>query len=56
MKKNFDLFIACLKELTEQNAAGMPLKVNGLDVQGSLFRDVDGKPVGGAVASWSGDD
>lgn len=51
MKKNFDLFIACLKELPEQNAAGMPLKVNGLDVQGSLFRDVDGKPVGGAVAS-----
>ena len=42
MKKNFDLFIACLKELPEQNAAGMPLKVNGLDVQGSLFRDVDG--------------
>ena len=29
MKKNFDLFIACLKELPEQNAAGMPLKVNG---------------------------
>lgn len=51
MKKNFDLFIACLKELPEQNAAGMPLKVNGLDVQGSLFRDVDGKPVDGAVAS-----
>ena len=51
MKKNFDLFIACLKELPEQNAAGMPLKVNGLDVQGSLFRDVDGEPVDGAVAS-----
>ena len=51
MKKNFGLFIACLKELPEQNAAGMPLKVNGLDVQGSLFRDVDGKPVDGAVAS-----
>ena len=51
MKKNFDLFIACLKELPEQNAAGMPLKVNGLYVQGSLFRDVDGKPVDGAVAS-----
>ena len=38
MKKNFDLFIACLKELPEQNAAGMPLKVNGLDA---------GQPVSG---------
>ena len=38
MKKNFDLFIACLKELPEQNAAGMPLKVNGLDVPETVVK------------------
>lgn len=27
MKKNFDFFIDCLKQLPEQNTAGMPLKV-----------------------------
>ena len=37
MKKNFDLFIACLKELPDTNASGMLLRVNGLDVQGSLL-------------------
>ena len=42
MKKNFEYFIACLKELPDANASGMPLKVNGLDVQGSLMRDADG--------------
>ena len=36
MKKNFEYFIACLKELPDTNANGMPLVVNGLDVQGSL--------------------
>lgn len=51
MKKNFEFFLACLKELPEQNAAGMPLKVNGQDVMGSLLRDVDGKPIDGAVAN-----
>lgn len=51
MKKNFEFFLACLKELPEQNTAGMPLKVNGQDVQGSLLRDVDGKPIDGAVAN-----
>ena len=32
MKKNFEFFLACIKELPETNAAGMALKVNGLDV------------------------
>ena len=47
MKKNFDLFIACLKELPDTNAGGMPLRVNGLDVQGTLLRDVDGNAIEG---------
>ena len=47
MKKNFEFFLACLKELPEQNAAGMPLKVNGLDVQGTLMRDAEGNPIEG---------
>lgn len=51
MKKNFEYFIACLKELPDANAAGMPLKVNGLDVQGSLMRDAEGKPIEGKTAA-----
>ena len=47
MKKNFEYFLACLKELPDTNAGGMPLRVNGLDVQGSLLRDVDGKAAKG---------
>ena len=47
MKKNFEYFIACLKELPDANASGMPLKVNGLDVQGSLMRDADGNTIEG---------
>ena len=47
MKKNFEFFLACLKELPEQNAAGMPLKVNGMDVQGTLTRDAEGNPIEG---------
>lgn len=47
MKKNFEYFLACLKELPDTNAGGMPLRVNGLDVQGTLLRDVDGKPIEG---------
>lgn len=35
MKKNFDFFIDCLKQLPERNTAGMPLKVCGLNVQSS---------------------
>lgn len=31
MKKNFEYFLACLKELPDTNAGGMPLRVNGLD-------------------------
>lgn len=45
MKKNFKFFLSCLKALPDHNPAGMPLVVNGLDVQGSLFRNVDGHPV-----------
>lgn len=44
MKKNFDFFIDCLKQLPEQNTAGMPLKVYGLNVQSSAYRDEDGNP------------
>lgn len=44
MKKNFDVFIDCLKQLPEQNTAGMPLKVYGLNVQSSAYRDEDGNP------------
>lgn len=51
MKKNFEYFLACLKELPDTNAGGMPLRVNGLDVQGSLLRDVDGKPIEGRVSA-----
>lgn len=51
MKKNFEYFLACLKELPDANASGMPLKVNGLDVQGSLMRDAEGKPIEGKTAA-----
>ena len=51
MKKNFEYFLACLKELPDANASGMPLKVNGLDVQGSLMRDAEGKPIDGKTAA-----
>ena len=51
MKKNFEYFLACLKELPDTNASGMLLRVNGLDVQGSLLRDVDGKPIEGRVSA-----
>lgn len=45
--KNFDFFIRCLKALPETNYAGMQMNVNGLDVQGSLFRDMEGKAIAG---------
>lgn len=47
VKKNFEFFLACLKELPDTNSAGMPLKVNGLDVQGTLMRDAEGSPIEG---------
>ena len=43
MRKNFDFFLRCLKELPEENDAGMKMNVNGLDVEGSIFRDMEGK-------------
>ena len=46
-RKNFDFFLRCLKELPETNYAGMPMNVNGLDVQGSMFRDIEGKAIAG---------
>ena len=52
MKKNFEFFLACIKELPETNPAGMALKVNGLDVQGSLFRKADGTAIEGANSSF----
>ena len=50
-RKNFDFFVRCLKALPETNFAGMKMNVNGLDVQGSLFRDMDGKAVAGKRSS-----
>ena len=47
VKKNFEFFLACLKELPDTNSAGMPLKVNSLDVQGTLMRDAEGNPIEG---------
>lgn len=46
-RKNFDFFVRCLKALPETNCAGMKMNVNGLDVQGSLFRDMEGKAIAG---------
>lgn len=51
MRKNFDFFLRCLRELPETNAAGMKLNVNGLDVDGSLFRDACGKAKAGKRSS-----
>lgn len=44
MKKNYEFFLRCLAELPEVNKAGMKVMVNGIDAQGSIFRDVDGEP------------
>lgn len=35
LRKNFDFFLRCLKQLPEANRAGMPINVNGLNVQSS---------------------
>lgn len=43
LKKNYDFFMRVLLELPEQNKAGMPIRVNGLDTDGSLLRTADGK-------------
>lgn len=43
MKRNYDFFLQCLMELPEENFAGMKINVNGLDVDGSMFRDKYGK-------------
>lgn len=36
MKKNFDFFIDCLKELPRQNQAGTELKINGLNTSNHM--------------------
>lgn len=46
-KKNFDFFLRCLLELPEKNGAGMDLIVNGIDTDGSVFRDAGGKAKAG---------
>lgn len=51
MRKNFDFFMRCLKELPEENYAGMQMNINGLDVKGSIFRDMDGKAIAGKRSS-----
>jgi len=43
MKQNYDFFLQCLTELPEENPAGMKINVNGLDADGSMFRDYCGK-------------
>ncbi|EET60475.1 resolvase, N-terminal domain protein [Marvinbryantia formatexigens DSM 14469] len=48
MQKNFDFFLKCLKELPEVNRAGMRIMVDGLDVQGSFLRNIDGTAKTGA--------
>ena len=43
MRRNYEFFLRCLTELPEKNDVGMKMNVNGLDVEGSMFRDMDGK-------------
>lgn len=43
LKRNYDFFLQCLMELPEENFAGMKMNINGLDVEGSMFRDREGK-------------
>lgn len=52
MKKNFEFFIECVKHLPETNTAGMKIKVNGLDVCGTLMRDTYGNAVKGKTADF----
>lgn len=52
LKHNFEFFLKCLQELPEVNGAGMKLKVNGLDVDGSCLRTADGKMKSGVRSEW----
>ena len=45
MKENFENFISALTALPNENGAGMRINVNRLDTEGSIFRDVQGKPI-----------
>lgn len=42
-RRNFDAFLRILTELPEKNGAGMEILVNGLDTDGSILREADGK-------------
>lgn len=47
MCKNFEFFLRCLDELPKENSAGMRININRLDVEGSIFRDINGKAIAG---------
>jgi len=47
MNRNYHLFLKCLKELPEENSAGMKMNINGIDVWGSIFWDMEGKAKAG---------
>ena len=51
-KKNFEFFIECIKNLPDKNQGGMKLMVNGVNVQGSLYRDVGGKTKAKSLNSY----
>lgn len=42
-RENFDAFLKVLTALPEKNGAGMDILVNGLDTDGSILREADGK-------------
>lgn len=53
MKKNYDFFIRCLRDLPEVNLAGMKMNINGQDVQGTMFRDINGKAKAGVRSAFN---
>ncbi len=55
MKRNYDFFLRCLLKLPETNYAGMKINVNRLDVDGSIFRDRDGREMNSAPDAVNAD-
>jgi len=51
-KLDFDAFLEALKELPEKNGAGMDMRVNGLDTDGSILRDANGHAKGSARSAY----
>jgi len=51
MAKAFQSFLDMLKALPNENDAGMPIKVNGVDVDGSLYCHADGTPIEGRASA-----